>query len=306
MNPPKILHCPYCYSVSSLIFAAIDINNRVDAKFFDYARCNSCGLVFIKEIPADLGRYYASDYAPYQRPNSKSQLQHFSYGVQPRLQIIKQHISSGKMLEIGPSFGAFSYLAQKSGFEVDVIEMDKDCCDFMKYELGLKVFESNDVEETLTSLGQYDIIILWHNIEHLAAPWRVLEELSKHLNPKGIIAFSTPNPESLQFKLLGKWWHHLDAPRHLHLMPRRFFQSILGKCGLTEVEFSTSDIENANLTKYGWSASFKKLAGDQKKTLKYLCAQIIGKIFYLVFHVFEKKNCAASFIAVYRNDCKKM
>ena len=47
----------------------------------------------------------------------------------------------------------------------------------------------------------------------------MLEEASKKINPGGIILIATPNPSSFAFRLLGRFWPHIDAPRHINLIP---------------------------------------------------------------------------------------
>jgi 2-polyprenyl-3-methyl-5-hydroxy-6-metoxy-1,4-benzoquinol methylase len=73
-------------------------------------------------------------------------------------------------------------------------------------------------ESIIPTLGNYDIITFWHNIKHLLEPWKVLEEASKKINPGGIILIATPNPSSFAFRLLGRFWPHIDAPRHINLI----------------------------------------------------------------------------------------
>ena len=45
--------------------------------------------------------------------------------------------------------------------------------------VGVKVFQSDKPESILPTLGDYDVITFWHNIEHLLEPWKVLEEACK-------------------------------------------------------------------------------------------------------------------------------
>ena len=62
---------------------------------------------------------------------------------------------------------------------------------------------------------------MWHVIEHLRRPWEVIERAAANLQDGGVLAIATPNPRALQFKLLRRRWAHLDAPRHLFLIPSR-------------------------------------------------------------------------------------
>jgi 2-polyprenyl-3-methyl-5-hydroxy-6-metoxy-1,4-benzoquinol methylase len=290
--------CPYCSTEAKWLFRASDINNRVSDAGFDYFECAACHLVFIGSIPSDLGRYYSRDYAPYQRPATRQDLQKQLDPVRFRIDLVKRFKKGGSLLEIGPSYGAFSLLAKESGFDVSVIEMDASCCDFIQRELKIPAIQSSNVGESLRSSGRsFDVIALWHNIEHVPEAWTMLKDLSQHLNPGGIIIFSTPNPEALQFRVLKRFWNHLDAPRHLYLMPIDFVQKVFQGPQLKQLLFTSADNDSAQLTRHGWSSSLKGLAG--KNPLKMLLARIGGRLLSLLFGSFEKERHAAAYTAVF-------
>jgi len=66
----------------------------------------------------------------------------------------------------------------------------------------------------------FHLITLWHVLEHLADPGPVLQQLSGLLAPGGLLVIAVPNIGSLQARLFGANWFHLDLPRHLwHFSP---------------------------------------------------------------------------------------
>jgi len=115
--------------------------------------------------------------------------------------------------------GSFAYLAQEADYKTEVIEMDKTCCDFIEGVLGIKAINSADIVASLKDRGQYDVIALWQVLEHFPDPWTVLPVLAQHLAPDGILVIATPNPDAFQFRLLRSLWTHIDAPRHVELIP---------------------------------------------------------------------------------------
>lgn len=261
--------------------------------------CSACHIVFIGSIPEDLGRYYAADYAPYQRPSTKELLKGQIDHVRFRMDLVKRFKKEGRLLEIGPSYGAFSLLAKENGFDVEVIEMDPACCDFIRNELDIPATQSGNVEEVLqNSKKTYDVIALWHNIEHVPQPWIMFQALSKHLNPGGIIIFSTPNPDALQFQVLRRFWVNLDAPRHLYLIPVSFVQNLLKGFSLQQILVTSDDDDSRELTKYGWSASLKKIAG--KNRFAWFVASVAGRLLSWLFGGFEKGKRASAYTAVFQ------
>jgi ubiquinone/menaquinone biosynthesis C-methylase UbiE len=73
----------------------------------------------------------------------------------------------------------------------------------------------SDVTELNTQSASYDIIILWHALEHLSNPMVTLEVVNKLLDRSGSLFISVPNFASIQAQIFKDRWFHLDLPRHL-------------------------------------------------------------------------------------------
>jgi SAM-dependent methyltransferase len=67
--------------------------------------------------------------------------------------------------------------------------------------------------------GNWSAIVLWHSLEHLSDPRRVVAEAASKLVPGGILVIAVPNLSSLQARAFGARWLHLDLPRHLVHLP---------------------------------------------------------------------------------------
>jgi SAM-dependent methyltransferase len=75
-------------------------------------------------------------------------------------------------------------------------------------------------------------VVLWHVLEHLDEPAAALERAAGWLAPGGAIAAGVPNVASLQARIAGPAWFHLDLPRHrTHFTPRGL-DALLGRAGL--------------------------------------------------------------------------
>src|SRR5262245_17570221 len=125
--------CEACGESAVPAFEARDINRKISGESFKYFRCKGCGFLFLDPIPRDLGRYYPAGYygSP---PETEESLAGAAAAVEGyKLDFLKQAArGSGKrVLEIGPSMGGFAVLAKRAGFEVEVIEMDLTCCEFL-------------------------------------------------------------------------------------------------------------------------------------------------------------------------------
>ncbi|HVT35523.1 MAG TPA: methyltransferase domain-containing protein [Nevskiaceae bacterium] len=244
--------CIHCGHTATLLFQARDLNHHVDTADFNYFRCPGCRLIFLQPVPDNLGAYYDVAYPPYSIPGNAAELDRAAQRVRWRVDFLKRYApAGGRLLEIGPSYGAFAYAAAQAGFRVDAIEMDARCCDFInKHVAGARAIHTSNVVDGLKHLdGGYVAIVLWHNLEHLLAPMTVLRNLVEQLAAGGVLLVATPNPDSLQFRMFGRHWVHLDAPRHVALIPPGLVDATLRPHGLVRECYTTTDPDGLALSR---------------------------------------------------------
>jgi 2-polyprenyl-3-methyl-5-hydroxy-6-metoxy-1,4-benzoquinol methylase len=241
-----------CRGVGVERFRVGDRNRGLGPECFDYRRCERCGTTFIAATPPDLGRYYAS--AGYGRPADVSS-QELGY-ERAKLALVQQHIARGNLIEIGPGAGTFARMAARAEFDVTVIERDPAYVEGLPADVTGVL--SEDPAAALEQLaGPADVIAMWHVIEHLQDPSRVLDSCAERLRPGGVLAISSPNPGALQFRLLGRRWMHVDAPRHLQLIPLRVLVGALSERGLTMVTMTTTDPVGKALNLMAWERAMR-------------------------------------------------
>ncbi len=254
---PETIPCTYCSGAALPFLSAQDDNRHSTAEAFTYYRCTACRLIFLHPLPVDLSIYYVGDY--HAQPAEPERAFH------ARLEAIKlayvQRYAQGKtLLEIGPSYGAFLRLAKQAGFAPEAIELDADCVAALNAE-GIPTIQSAAPAEALKTLGSYDVIGLWHVVEHLPHVWDVLAEAAAHLKPNGILIIAAPNPQALTFRLFRRRWGYLDAPRHIHLLPVALLEGLAEKHGLTLLHRTTSSAEAAWHNYGAWRSSLINLVG---------------------------------------------
>lgn len=243
------VNCPVCNEKADLVFKTKDWNSRVSNETFSYRRCNSCGLIFLVDIPDNLGDYYKEEY--YEIP-SIEKLKKIAKKVSYQLAMVQKFIKAGSLLEVGPGFGIFAQQAKQAGFKVDVIEMDARCCEYLSQKVGVNAIKCDSPDKAIKDLPVHDVIASWHAIEHFPNPWVFLESAAKNLIPGGILLLATPNPGAFQFKILGPLWPHVDAPRHLYLIPASLLIERLKPMGLEPVMLSFDDKGAKSWNRFGW------------------------------------------------------
>ncbi len=249
-----IVPCPFCGHAAALCFRVGDRNRRLSDAVFSYHRCPNCRLIFLTPHPADLGKYYPQEY--YGQKLVLTDLeQEFPFN-RYKVDIVRGFMPTGRLLEVGPARGTFAYLAKEAGYEVSVIERDAACCEFLNAVAGIKAINSTEPTAALQQQEEgYDVIALWQVIEHLGDPWDFFRVAADKLKPGGILVVATPNPDSLQFRIFGRFWFHLDAPRHLQLIPAGLLTRLGRSLGLQEVFLTASDADGHRHNVAGWITS---------------------------------------------------
>lgn len=286
--------CSQCGQATVLAFRTTDRNQRLSEAWFAYYRCLGCETIGLSPVPYDLGRYYKTDYPAY-RLNDFPERKALE---RCKVDLLLPHVRSGRLLEIGPSSGAFAKAAQEAGFEVQAIEMDRDCCDYLTHTLGIPTQHSNDPCSAIPTDAAFDVIALWHVIEHLIDPWTTLARLADALRPGGVLAVSAPNPRSLQFRLFRGRWVHVDAPRHLWLIPLLVLTERLAKHGLVRIAATATDPIGLQLNVMGWKQSMTECA-----TTPFLRTALrkSGRVVAMATTLLERNlTLGAAYTAIYR------
>ncbi len=272
--------CPLCGAGSDHALTASDRNRERTSEPFHYNRCRACGTVFIIDVPADLAPYYEGDYhrfgpdgAPEWTTNPTLQ-EVESY----RMRMLRSYVQPGRLYDIGAGAGAFSAAAKREGFEVSAIEMDPRCCEYLDQGLGVRAICSDQPVSELRKLAPARAISMWHVLEHLADPAEMLAVAVERLEPGGVLVIGVPNPGSIQFRLLGTRWAHLDAPRHLCLMPREALIEHLGALGMRELLCTTGDPFGKICSLHGWAWALRTHPARREPSQPLMrAAQVITK-----------------------------
>jgi len=138
-----------------------------------------------------------------------------------------------RLLDYGCGSGAFARFMAARGYDVVGLEPFSLGSPTNEPSLTLlrKPFESARAE-----LGEFDVITLWHVLEHVHRPIELLRALGEHLAPDGVIVISVPNFKSVQSELFKGAWFHLDPPRHLIHFEPDTLASTVEHAGLRQVD----------------------------------------------------------------------
>lgn len=284
-----LLACRTCgWTNCHPVFSAEDINQRVDNKSFAYFRCERCKCILLHPVPSDLQLYYSQAYPAYATNFSKKELDYIDRMEQGKRRIVDRFARGRRLVEIGPAAGRFLAAANAAGYETRAIEQDAACSEYIRKALGVDVRTSADPAQALLEMGQqFDVLVAWHVIEHLQDLRGLVCAASKMLSrPHGVIVFSTPNPHALSFRIFGKYWVHLDAPRHLNLVPPAALDDLMKSYGLVRLAREYADAVGIHLNEMGWRNSlanvFSRSFGESH------VLNVAGKMLSIVMQPFDR------------------
>jgi hypothetical protein len=246
--------CPLCGGEAELAFVSGDRNRELSADSFRYRRCGACRTVSLVDVPDNMGAFYPTEY--YALPD-EDELAQIAYLERHKVELIGGSVEPGRLVEIGPGAGVFSYAARQAGFDVTAIEMDARASAHLTNTVRVTAINSADPASELAALPPSRAIAMWHVIEHLPDPWGMLGAISVNLEEGGVLALAAPNPDSVQFRLLGARWAHVDAPRHLYLLPLETLTTKAAQLGLTRTLATTNDPSGRHWNRFGWEYAIR-------------------------------------------------
>jgi SAM-dependent methyltransferase len=96
--------------------------------------------------------------------------------------------------------------------------------------------------------NSFDVVVMWHVLEHVSDPRPTLAEVSRILRPGGMFLVAVPNFGSPEARLTKAGWFHLDSPRHLSHHTSASLSKILSEAGLSPVWVSSLAPEYDNFS----------------------------------------------------------
>jgi SAM-dependent methyltransferase len=254
---PARIPCDLCGAETRYAFTTTDRNRALSNRRFTYDRCVRCGTYALRDVPFDLGAYYPPEYYG-SEDRAVLAAAAASAIEQGKLGLVRPYASGGALVEIGPGGGQFALAASNAGFSVTSIEMDADACERLERLVGVPAIHSAEPELVLAGLPPSDVIAMWHVLEHLPRPRIALERAANNLRPGGVLALAVPNPASLQFRLLRGRWAHVDAPRHLFLLPLRAVSDAVAEHGLELASATSADAAGRHWNRFGWEYALRR------------------------------------------------
>ena len=275
--------CPCCGSAEFVLLfdEMLDYEYRVPI-CPSLIECCSCGLIRHDKIPdmRELNRFYPKDYLVH--------IESFRVGSNMLFEMLKKILyklrankihkilgSQGSVLDVGCANGAFLRSLKLYGqYELHGLDIKNTGIDFKEYGI---IFREGVLEELEYPKNHFDAVVLDNLLEHVPEPKIFMDRVFSILKPGGYVFGTTPNFESLDRYLFGRYWGGFHMPRHISVFNPQNLRILLDASGFADIRFPIT--ANAG----NWAVSIqnylRRSSDGKQSSRRGLYFPIIGMLF---------------------------
>ena len=239
----------------------------------------------------NLGKYYESvDYISH--TDSKRSLfekcYHFikSIALKNKLNLVNSlQPAKGSVLDIGAGTGDFLSVVKENGWNTIGVEPSEKAKAIAQKKGVSFVEQTSELEN-----NSFDVITMWHVLEHVPNLDNQIKELKRLLKPNGSLIIAVPNFKSFDAKQYGNFWAAYDVPIHFW----HFSKTAIKKL------FAKEDMELVKVLPMKFDSFYVSLLSEKYKTgkMNFVKAFFIGlqsnwkakKNFEYSSHIYVLKN----------------
>jgi len=209
---------------------------------FDYYKCSDCKMISLYSVPKSYSDIYEAEY--FKGGSGGFGYVNYDEDKEPMRESFKRYLSivenlsnkKGKLFDVGAATGFFINLAKEYGFSVSGVEISDFAADIARkrgFDVKTGVLEFKEIDKE-----SFDVITMLDVIEHMPDPEVSLQISNKILKSGGLLVINTPDSGSIYSKMMGKNWHLLIPPEHIHLFNKDGIKKLLQRNGF-ELVMST-------------------------------------------------------------------
>jgi 2-polyprenyl-3-methyl-5-hydroxy-6-metoxy-1,4-benzoquinol methylase len=222
--------CPVCSNNHFSDFLSCK-DQTVSHETFHLQKCSACGFVFTNPRPdnKDLPKYYQSDEYISHSDKSTSLIGQLykiarTFTMKWKCSLVRQYSlrTPSSLLDYGSGTGSFLLACKKHQMRIAGVEPSSTA----RAQANEKI--PNQVVSDIHQVnGSFEVITLWHVLEHVNDLNDTLDRLKSHLQENGTMFIAVPNLQSPDAKKYKEHWAGYDVPRHLWHFTRPTMEMLL-------------------------------------------------------------------------------
>jgi len=177
----RVAACDVCGGAA---FSSLDADANI-------VSCNACGYRFVNPRPSQ-----SEIAAAYSDPHFYDGWLEDDAGREQmwakRLRLVRQRVRGDRVLDVGAGIGTFLAMARDRGWQVAGTEVSKSALELARSRHGIDLF-NGPAEDLPLPTNAFDVVTLWHVLEHVPSPSRLLRVCYDALVPSGSIVIAVPN-----------------------------------------------------------------------------------------------------------------
>lgn len=276
--------CPVCGSP--------ELTRHMETGGLALDRCGRCGTVFQNPLPVP--EESAGHYVQYRRMGGRRFVSVVEglIGISRMKRAVKvaRLASPGRILDIGCGRGWMLKRLVSTGWDCYGVELPGRGPGDAPFKL-----HEGDLMGAGYEADFFDVVTMWHVLEHLHNPLETMAEIHRVLKPGGAVLIEVPNAGGLQSALFGRRWFHLDLPRHIFHFGRGQLVHLLRISGFRPLRWSNFSLEFSpfgvlqsflNLFTSRPNLLYDTLRGVRRRYDQALAGTLVFP-FALIFSIFE-------------------
>lgn len=192
------------------------IDHTVSNESYQLVYNSEYDMLVTTPVPQNLASYYESEAYISHTDRSKGLFETTyqlvkKYALKKKLSLINQQTAGPKkILDIGAGTGDFLKVCKDNGWDVTGVEPSAVAQQYAQ-EKGLQLH--TELAEVVQQ--EFEVITMWHVLEHVRDLDSYIEQLKKLLSPTGTLVIAVPNFKSYDAQHYKSFWAAFDVPRHL-------------------------------------------------------------------------------------------
>lgn len=225
-------------------------------------QCKQCGLVYVNprenvqympaHDPSEVKETWESDWFIRYLEESEWKKHNFSQALKDIRRLSRDDDETSiKLLDFGCSIGLFLSLVEDLGWQAYGIEPDAALALFAMEKFGLRVFNGTLRQADFPD-AFFDIVTSFQVFEHLSDPATELAEITRVLNPGGLLVIDVPSIDNIWYRILRERHRHFSTPQHLYFFTPRTMTALLNQAGyeILEIRFPTRSLSIEHLIEH--------------------------------------------------------
>lgn len=231
----QIKKCEICESISLSDYMKCK-DHFLSKEEFTLSQCNQCGFIFVNPQPEkeELNKYYDSPEYISHSGTEKGIVNKIYKKVRKRtlekkLKLVQQFSARKKILDIGSGSGELLNIFKENGWETLGAEPNASARNFAIGKYGLKIVDESEIGKIPPA--SFDVISMWHVLEHVPDMQNRMSELKRIIKPDGKLFIAVPHYDSYDGTRYGEHWAAYDVPRHLWHFDSQTLEKLFNKYG---------------------------------------------------------------------------